>query len=68
MKVRMLVGARIGQEQEFPVPVARTLVSDGRAEYVDAWRNPVARNTVAAESNPPATHKKDKHHAPRGRK
>jgi len=67
MKVRMLAGARIGQEQEVPVLTARTLVSDGRAEYVDAWRNPVAPAAVpsiAAESNPPAIHKKER----RGRK
>jgi len=60
MNVRMLAGARIGQEQEVSVPVARTLVSDGRAEYVDAWRNPAPDTTVAEESNPLATHRKDK--------
>jgi len=66
MKVRMLAGARIGQEQEVPVLTARTLVSDGRAEYVDAWRNPVAATTVAEESNPPATHAKESKHSKRG--
>ena len=49
----MLAGARLGLEQEVSVPVARSLVSDGRAEYVDAWRNPVVNDApAAAESNP----------------
>lgn len=60
MLVRMLAGARLGQEQEVPVPVARTLVSDGRAEYVDAWRNPAPDTPAAEESNPRSAHKKDK--------
>ena len=39
MKVVMRAGARAGMEQDVPSHVARTLVSDGRATYVDAWRN-----------------------------
>jgi hypothetical protein len=66
----MLTGARLGQEQEFSVLVARRLVSDGRAEYVDVWRNPVTADLpIAAESNPRAVHSTThKRNGKRGRK
>lgn len=71
MLVRMTGGVRNGLEQEVPVPVARTLVSDGRAVYVDEWRNGPTISTLeqereqeqAPEHKP--THSKTKHRGPR---
>lgn len=55
MRVRVRIGQRDGEVRDFPVPVARAMLADGRAEPVDAPREaeppPVILERVSARED-----------------